>query len=93
MRPTQPAQHGRHIHPRDHRARRGRGGAASPGSLSDKVRRERRCKHRGSQGRAPDKEATVGAYPSDAAAVRCGGGGSMAVFEVVEALWWSAAVG
>jgi hypothetical protein len=57
---------------------------ARTGSLADKVWRERRRKHRGSQGRAPDKEA---------AAVRCGGDGLMVAFEAMEVLRWSAAVG
>jgi hypothetical protein len=62
----------------------GNDSVARTGSLADKVWRERRRKHRGSQGRAPDKEA---------AAVRCGGDGLMVAFEAMEVLRWSAAVG
>jgi hypothetical protein len=51
-RPTQPTWRARHSH----------GGAAGPGSSADKVRQERRCKHRGSQGRAPDNEVAKGLH-------------------------------
>jgi hypothetical protein len=64
-----------------------------PANPMDKVRRERRCKHQGSQGRVPDMEAATGAYPSGTAVVRCRGGGPTAAFEAVEALRWSAVVG
>jgi hypothetical protein len=49
-RPTQPTWRAQHSH----------GGAVGPGSSADKVRWERWCKHRGSQGRAPDNEAVKG---------------------------------
>jgi hypothetical protein len=92
-RPAHPAWHARCAHPRGHCAWCGRDSLAGLGSPTEKVRRERRRKHRGSQGSAPDKEVAVGAHLSGTEMVKCGGGGSTVAFEAVEAFQWSAAVG